>query len=268
MSAPHPLEKEIRDAFHTRKRLFIGLITATSVLVCLILALLWVIPFVGLRALHPWAPWILGAVVALTAAFIVWTALGLVLTILRGRSVLFTGRIRGLTIRLFLPIMTVVGKLIGVPKEKVRASFIKVNNELVLSEDHACDPDEILLLMPHCLQNSRCRFRLTYSVANCERCGLCPMAGLIDFSERYGVHLALATGGTIARRIVVQTRPKLIIAVACERDLAAGIQDTHPIPVFGILNQRPHGPCLDTAVPLEQVEWAIRRFLRPGSFRP
>ena len=70
----------------------------------------------------------------------------------------------------------------------------------------------------------------------------------------------MATGGTIARRIVVQLRPKLIIAVACERDLASGIQDTYPLPVYGILNIRPFGPCLDTDVALERVEWAIRQF--------
>jgi Uncharacterized conserved protein len=70
----------------------------------------------------------------------------------------------------------------------------------------------------------------------------------------------VATGGTIARRIVVQHRPSLIIAVACERDLASGIQDTHPLPVYGILNSRPFGPCLDTDVALDRVEWAIKEF--------
>ena len=71
----------------------------------------------------------------------------------------------------------------------------------------------------------------------------------------------VATGGTIARRIVVQTRPRMIIAVACERDLTSGIQDSYPLPVFGILNQRPCGPCLDTLVSLAAVEGAVRLFL-------
>jgi len=74
--------------------------------------------------------------------------------------------------------------------------------------------------------------------------------------------MAIATGGTIARRIVVQKRPKLILAVACERDLSSGIQDTYPLPVYGILNERPNGPCLDTLVPLDQMEIALRYFLR------
>ena len=46
-----------------------------------------------------------------------------------------------------------------------------------------------------------------------------------------------------------------------EDRLASGIQDTHPLPVYGILNSRPFGPCLDTDVALDQVEWAINEFL-------
>jgi len=53
----------------------------------------------------------------------------------------------------------------------------------------------------------------------------------------------------------------VIVAVACERDLTSGIQDTYPIPVFGIFNRRPFGPCYDTDVDLELVEKGITTFL-------
>jgi uncharacterized protein len=258
------LQRELESTTSARKRLFIGLITGTSLLVCLILIMLWIIPFVGLQNIHPWAPWILGAVVTGLILAIAGASLGLVLNILLGHPVLFSGRIRGLTIKLFLPLMTLFGRFVGLSKEQVRSSFIKVNNQLVESETRRYRPEEVLLLMPHCLQNSRCKYRLTYDIDNCKRCGECPLAGLLELRDRYGVHLAIATGGSIARRIVVQTRPQLIVAVACERDLASGIQDTYPIPVYGVLNERPHGPCLDTSVPLEQVELALNRFLTPS----
>ncbi len=80
-------------------------------------------------------------------------------------------------------------------------------------------------------------------------------------SEKYHVSISVATGGSVARRIVVQRRPDMIIAVACERELTTGIQDTYPIPVFGILNNRPFGPCFDTEVDLELVEKGMATFL-------
>ena len=67
---------------------------------------------------------------------------------------------------------------------------------------------------------------------------------------------------------MVQRKPRCIIAVACERDLTSGIQDSYPLPVFGILNERPNGPCLDTLVPLDRLEEAIRLFLDVPAAQP
>ncbi|MGE4264912.1 MAG: DUF116 domain-containing protein [Desulfovibrio sp.] len=248
----------------SRKRLFIGLIGGTCALVCSFLVLLWVVPYVGLRNLHPAAPWVLGAIVGIALALVLWACLGLLLSILIPRPLPLAGRVRGVTIKLLLPLMSLLGRALGFSKEDIHTSFIKVNNELVLREVDRFPPQKILLLMPHCLQNSRCDMRLTYDIDNCRRCGLCPITGLLDLRDRFGVHLAVATGGTIARRIVGQKRPGLIIAVACYRDLSSGIQDTYPLPVFGVLNERPNGPCLDTTVPVDRLEAALKRFLKPA----
>lgn len=255
-------DAEDRTAGSARKRLFIGLILAASGLVLLGLAGLWTVPYLGLTTIHPLAPAILGGMLAVLAGLVSWAALSLVLNILLGRQLPFSRRMRGVTIKLFLPLMTLLGRALGISKERIRASFIKVNNELVRSEAGRYAASDILLLMPHCLQNSRCDMRLTYNIGNCKRCGKCSIKNLIEFSERTGVSLAIATGGTIARRIVVQARPRLILAVACERDLASGIQDTYPIPVYGVLNERPHGPCLDTTVCMAHLEQALALFLK------
>jgi hypothetical protein len=247
----------------TRKRLFIGLVLCTSLIVCLFLMLLWGIPYIGLPTIHPSVPWIFGALVLAAILIVLWAALGLVLNVLLGKDLPFFKRMRGVSVKLFLPLMTLLGRILGLSKQKIRASFISVNNELVISKGRKYAPDELLLLMPHCLQRSDCKVRLTYNIQNCKHCGKCPIAGLIALSAEYGVHLVIATGGTIARRIVARRRPRLILAVACERDLSSGIQDTYPLPVYGVLNKRPHGPCMDTEVCLADVERALRMFLRP-----
>ena len=247
----------------TRKRLFIGLTCLTSFLVCAFLSILWVIPTIGLVNIHPLAPLIFGGFILICLGLVCWATCGLVFNLALGKSVPFFKPISGLTIRLFLPLMTLLARLLGISKEKVRSSFIRVNNELVSGSGKKYQRKDMLLLLPHCLQNSRCKFMLTYSVSNCKRCGDCPVDGLLSLSERYGINMSIATGGTIARRIIVQTKPRLILAVACERDLSSGIQDAYPIPVYGLLNDRPHGPCLDTQVSLEHLEQAILFFSLP-----
>jgi uncharacterized protein len=50
--------------------------------------------------------------------------------------------------------------------------------------------------------------------------------------------------------------------VACERDLSSGLVDTYTLPVLGIPNERPFGPCFNTRVDLEKVKEAIAFFGR------
>jgi hypothetical protein len=120
-------------------------------------------------------------------------------------------------------------------------------------------------LLPHCLQNFQCPHRVTAEVRNCTGCGKCEIADLTKLCDSYGIKMSIATGGTLARRVIVETRPKAIVAVACERDLTSGIQDSYPIPVIGVLNERPFGPCRDTRVDLGLVADAVRFFLGRGT---
>ncbi len=59
-----------------------------------------------------------------------------------------------------------------------------------------------------------------------------------------------------------ELHPKLILAIACERDLASGIQDVYPLPAVGVLNIRPNGPCYNTTVDLTEVKEAINKYIK------
>jgi hypothetical protein len=113
---------------------------------------------------------------------------------------------------------------------------------------------DILVLLPHCLQNYDCQYRVTNNLDNCYECGKCTIAVFKKIKKDYKVNVAIATGGTLARKIIVQTRPKCIIAVACQRDLVDGLLEVFPIPVYGILNESPYGPCINTTVDVFRIE--------------
>lgn len=252
------------NSLRPQKRIFLGLLVVTCVLFAVILTVLWYVPYVGLTTLHPKMPLILGTSFLVLMILVLGVVAMLAFTVILGRDLFFSKKLRGVVIKLLLPLMSGVGKLCGVSKEQVQRSFIEINNQLVLAQHLKATADKLLLLMPHCLQFHECKFRITGSVVHCKKCGECPIKGLVELSEKYGVGLAVATGGTLARRIVVERRPKMIIAVACERDLSSGIQDSYPLPVYGIINHRPHGPCYDTLVNLERVEEALQTFLVPA----
>ena len=159
----------------------------------------------------------------------------------------------------FYPMTMWVGRLFGVSKEEIEDSYIKINNQMTVSQDIKYRPEEILILAPHCLQNTNCPHKITIDVQNCHRCGKCSVAGLLDIAEETGVNLVVASGGTFARKLAKEYQPKAIVAIACERDLTSGIKDMNAqhIPVVGVLNERPNGPCYNTTVQICKVRQAL-----------
>lgn len=247
------------------KRTFIFLLLLSCIGLVVVAVALWLVPYLGFTAIHPHLPLIMAVLMGLIVMFLIGGGLTLVFTIIRGKNLFFNRKIRGVVIRFLFPLLVMVGRLIGIGKDEVRRAFIAINNQLVLGEARKVPPQKILILLPQCIQNHECAVRITGNVKNCKACGKCKIKDLVGLAEKYGLSISVATGGTLARKIVVETRPEIIIGVACERDLTSGIQDTYPIPVYGILNVRPHGPCYDTDVDLELVERGIAAFLKHES---
>ncbi|MBF0457661.1 MAG: DUF116 domain-containing protein [Nitrospirae bacterium] len=163
--------------------------------------------------------------------------------------------LRGIVLKIYYPFLMLLGAFFKDKKERFQGHIINLNNKLVLKQ--GIKTQKILLMLPHCLQIDKCDIRITNNIYNCKRCGRCGVKDLIGVSEEKKVELYMATGGSVARKIVTDVRPHAIVAVACERDLSSGIADAYPLPVIGIHNERPYGPCYNTNVSIEKVIEAI-----------
>jgi hypothetical protein len=146
-------------------------------------------------------------------------------------------------VNLLLEISIGIGKILGLSRDRLVNSFLKLHNIFLDSDPRRVAPDKMLVLMPRCLTREN-------NIA------------LRKMRDRYGFILGAAGGGGEARRKIRETRPALIIAIACERDLLTGFIDVNPhIPVIGFPNYRPCGPCKNTEVNLEAIETAVKRHL-------
>ncbi|MCI4627058.1 MAG: DUF116 domain-containing protein [Candidatus Magnetoovum sp. WYHC-5] len=167
---------------------------------------------------------------------------------------------RGFVLKVLYPFLMFLGAIKKDKKEWFQRSIISLNNRLVVAEGG--NVKKILILLPHCIQINKCDVRITNSIYNCKRCGKCAVKDLIGIAERNNMSIHIATGGTLARKIVFDVRPDAVVAVACERDLSSGIVDAYPMRVIGVHNERPNGPCFDTVVDVNKVELAINTLLR------
>ena len=244
-----------------RKRLFVSLMGFTCVLIIGIAYLCWWIPTKGLTNIHPNLPNVAGLVFAVLSGIALFGTLLLVLTTATGKDIMLTRFMRGVVIKGLLPVIELLGRAFGISKDTIRQSFIAMNNSLVTSQKLKVRPDRILILLPHCIQLFECQIKVTGDIQKCIKCGRCDIKGLSELAEKYHIAISVATGGTLARKVIIEKKPKLVIAVACERDLTSGIKDCYPLPVIGILNDRPFGPCFNTKVDVEKIDGALQAMI-------
>ena len=164
-------------------------------------------------------------------------------------------------IRLLFPISVRIGKIFGISRRQLEGSFIAVSNLIFIKCGLKVKADRLLVLVPHCLQLATCPHKITRDPNNCKRCGGCNIGDLMKLSDEMGFHFLVATGGTLARQFVEKTRPKAVLAIACERDLMSGIQDVYPLPAVGVLNIRPNGPCYNTRVNIDDVRRMLDKII-------
>ncbi|MEP0828470.1 MAG: DUF116 domain-containing protein [bacterium] len=142
-----------------------------------------------------------------------------------------------------LSLVMAIGKLLGISKDRLTNSFLKIHNMILGSRPPRTEPKRLLVLMPRCLtKENNIRLR--------------------ELRDRYGFQMATVDGGTEARLKIKEIHPRVVIAIACERDLISGFREVNPyIPVIGFPNRRPEGPCKNTCVDLSSIEQAIMRCL-------
>jgi hypothetical protein len=186
-----------------------------------------------------------------------WTLKILVLCVLVGASCLYllvllevlTGKLSVLPYRWsermllwLLPKAIWIGARCGLSGDRVANSFIKVNNALTRSHRRRAQRHRLLVLLPRCLSKST-------------------RQEIKSLMEGQPYSMSTVGGGEEARKVIRQERPDFIIALACERDLMSGIRDVAlHVPVIGIPNKRPEGPCKNTYIDMEEFRQALGLF--------
>jgi hypothetical protein len=226
----------------TGKRLFLGLSILSIVLLATGLLFAWYlieprISQLNSRLAHYCRYIILGFILILLAVF-----LQTVLSIIFHRNLLVRIKNKNFSITFLTPFILALGKKIGISYDRIGNSFIKVSNSLIMTTRWKISKSKIIILLPRCLRRPI-------------------QKQIISIADKYQCSIFTVPGGELARKIIAEKKPLAVIGIACERDLLSGIRDVHHIPVIGIPNQRPEGPCKNTTVDYKKIEEAVKFFL-------
>lgn len=243
-----------------KKRLLIMLNLLSVFFLSLVFYGIWKISFLGLEEINENLPIIFGAILAAISVFSVVLIFLLALSVKEIIPIIFEKPTYFL-INILFPISQRLGKLFGINKRELEGSFITISNVLFAHHNFKVKGKDLLVITPHCLQLATCPHKITRDPNNCKRCGGCNIGDLMKLSDEMGFTFFVATGGTLARQIIKDKRPKVVLAIACERDLMSGIQDVYPLPAVGVLNIRPNGPCYNTKVDLDEIKNILNKII-------
>ena len=244
-----------------KKRLFLGLLLATEFLIALMLYGIWKISYLGLENIFEYLPAIVGAFLIFISTFSFGAICNMVLAVKGLPTLKLFHRYSFAIIKFLFPLAVRIGKIFGIKRRQLEGSFIAVSNLIFMKSKIKVPAKKLLVLVPHCLQLANCPHKITRDPNNCKRCGGCNIGDLMKLSDELGFVFFVATGGTLARQVVIKNRPQAVLAIACERDLMSGIQDVYPLPAVGVLNIRPNGPCYNTRVDMDEVRRTLSQII-------
>lgn len=150
----------------------------------------------------------------------------------------------------------------------IKQWLIHCNNALTRFRKVKVAPENLLLLLPHCMQWNGCKENVKEDILQCKKCGRCRIAQMRELVEKYHIRCVVAAGGRKAIAAVRRPETAAVVAVACEKELIAGIFATLPKPVLAVTNQRPCGDCCNTCVDPPQVEKGIQSLIKLPSKNP
>lgn len=233
---------DAHEAFiYEPKRLFMGLLFLLFFLafaaVCL---LVWGI-YPRLQSLSPYVGVIaLSLLAVVTGVFLtLYSSVGFVL--LTGKPLGLAEMVVHRLFRIF-PLVAAFSGPFGVSRDRLGYSLLEIHNEIMRSRLRHASSGRILCLAPRCLDREN-------------------VDQIKALMAEYDCDFYVAPGGALARQKIAQVRPAAIIGIACERDLITGIRDVgYRIPVIGVANKRPHGPCKGAFIDLQELREAIELF--------
>ncbi len=209
----------------------------------LVLAAGWYLVKPRVEQMDPLVLTVIGwSTIGAAALLLILTLVETVFLLKFGRSFLPYGWTEKLLLFL-LPKTVWLGAKLGISRDRVGNSFIKVNNFITKRHAAVLDAEDLLILLPRCLKKEA-------------------RSEIINKMNGHAFRILTAGGGEEARQAIQKHRPTFILALACERDLMSGIKDVaEKIPVLAIPNKRPEGPCKNTHVSLGELDEALK-FIR------
>ena len=123
------------------------------------------------------------------------------------------------TIDMFYGLFKKFSENVGVDAKIVDQIGVEVRNKVNEKFFKKIEPQEKILVLPHCLRDADCEAKLEASGLVCKNCNRCVIGVLKSKAEDKGFKVFIIPGSTFLKKILEKNNFKAVLGVACYQDL-------------------------------------------------
>ena len=123
------------------------------------------------------------------------------------------------TIDMFYGIFKKFSENVGVDGKIVDQIGVEVRNKVNEKVYKHVEPQEKIVVLPHCLRSTECEAKLESSGLVCNNCNRCVIGVIKNKAEEKGFQVFIIPGSTFLKKIIEKNNFKAVLGVACYQDL-------------------------------------------------
>ncbi len=142
---------------------------------------------------------------------------------------------------------------VGVEEKELFQLYVETKNRSLVKNFAATPYNERILLLPQCLRAKHCPAELGKYGYECQECGSCSIEKIKHVTKKLGYKgTYILPGGSIAKKILLEMKPKASLGVACFKELVLGSYLCEKLGIIGQGVALIRDGCINTL-----VDWKI-----------
>jgi len=147
---------------------------------------------------------------------------------------------------------------VGVEEKELFQLYVEAKNRSLLESFASTPYNQRIVLLPQCLRAKDCPAEIGNFGYECQQCGKCSVAKIMKLTKNLGYKGAfIMPGGSLAKKIMLELKPKASLGVACYKELVMGSYLCEKVGVIGQGVELIKDGCINTIVNMKGLTKAI-----------
>ncbi len=148
-----------------------------------------------------------------------------------------------------------VATKVGVEEQELFQLYVEAKNRSMIESFAATPYNERIVLLPQCLRAKDCPAEIGKYGYECQQCGRCSVAKIMQLTKDLGYKGAFVMpGGSLAKTILLELKPKASLGVACSKELVLGSYLCEKVGVIGQGVRLLKDGCINTIVDMKALK--------------